>query len=129
MTVREVAHILTITPDPENDEDWSWEIECPYQPDNLEADRRTCNVWFQCGCPDDGAVGPCPASPLGEHCETPIGIGWLGKQCWARYCDIACDLAGDIRAEHGSGAYVITVIGGFEELEFDVLARVEAVAA
>lgn len=72
MTAREIAHILTITPDPDNDEDWEWEITCLYEPDGFDRAGCPCSTLMECDCKlsDDetdqvhsDGEGPCPKSP------------------------------------------------------------------
>lgn len=139
MSCREIAHILTITPDPEHDEDWDWNITCPYEPDGFDKPGCPCSTLMECDCKlsDEEAddvhscgEGPCPKSPTGFHKPLPFGFGHPINSCWAKECDYTCDVASDMHSEHGLGVYVVALVGGWDELELEVLARVdEAVTA
>lgn len=137
MTACEIAHILTITPDPANADEWTWKLVCPYEePDMTERPGRPCVTSVGCRCVLTDAekaalykndVGPCSQSRSGVHRVLPEGWGYDVDWCWARTCDDMADQAANVHADLGCGTFLVAVVSSWETVEVAALANVDEV--
>lgn len=135
---RNIPHVLTIVTDQENDEEYDYEIACPYAPDRLNDDDCPCRAMIECSCKlsDEQSEevcnegdGPCPESPDGRHKPLPDGsIGHTMNRCWVQVCDSTCDEVHDIWRGHGAGRFEVDVLGDWDGLELGFIRKLPSVS-
>lgn len=134
----QIPHVLTITTDPENDEEYDYEITCPYSPDGFDREGCPCSTEGPCACkltPEQlkalyespSGEAPCPTSPTGMHHPIPEGLhGHALNACWANESTDACDRVDEIRREHGDGPHRVRIVSSWDTVEFEVLPAVSS---